>query len=984
MADTTVRPLVEAPPTLVAKVDERSVPMRVRSCSLDVRIAGPAARTTMVLVFENPHDRVLEGELTFPVPPGSSVCGYGLDVDGEIADASLVPKRKAREVFEAEVRKRADPGLLEQIGGNRFRTRVYPLPARGTRTVRVEIETLLEPRDGEDVLVLPLRFEPPRREVTEEQRSVFTMWSELLDSVRKVEGAPDEGFHVRVEVAKGPSRPVFHDAPDLGFADRGDAWVIETSRADRLPDSLRVGLPAAERPVVLTETFDGETFFLVDLRHEEGPAPEPEPPDRVALLWDASLSRAEADLRLELDLVRELTRRWGSTEVELLALRDTVESVGTFPIVVGEAEALLEAIAGLPHDGGTALGAVDLAGGSADLVLLFTDGVATLGTGEPGLGEARVRVISSAPDADRPALEHLAGRAGGTYVDLRGRTIDQAVEAVVADPVRLLDVEIEGDAEAPGRPQLRDGRLLLSGRLHSKKARLTLVVGRHRERASRISVSLERPRSAGSGVVARRWARERIDELAPRADLHGDALLELGRRFGLVTPNASLLVLETLEQHLEHDVPPAPSRKAMRRAYDSRVKEAERQEETRRVAKLQQVREWWRDRVEWWEREHDPRRFRRRRKARGRATPRETTDDGLGMPDAALGMAMAEEAHPAEMCFCMADAPLASGPAAAPPAPAAAGGGEASAPRATISLRPWNPDTPYLAAMDEAGPDGAYAAYLAQRAEHGRSPGFYLDAADHLFRADRHAEGLRVLSNLAEIERESPALLRILAYKLETENELERARDVLEEVLRLRPEEPQSHRDLALVLDRLGEHRRAAELLWAVVLGEWDFRFPEIETIALLELNRLLARPGCEGLAREIGMEPDLVKLLDQDLRVLLSWDADLVDVDLWVTEPTGEKCVYSHNRTAAGGRLSKDFTQGYGPEEYTIRRGPRGAYRIQAHYYGSSQQTLMGPATILATVFTNYGRPDEERRVMTVRVREVREELDVGVVALD
>jgi hypothetical protein len=224
MADTTVRPLVEAPPTLVAKVDERSVPMRVRSCSLDVRIAGPAARTTMVLVFENPHDRVLEGELTFPVPPGSSVCGYGLDVDGEIADASLVPKRKAREVFEAEVRKRADPGLLEQIGGNRFRTRVYPLPARGTRTVRVEIETLLEPRDGEDVLVLPLRFEPPRREVTEEQRSVFTMWSELLDSVRKVEGAPDEGFHVRVEVAKGPSRPVFHDAPDLGFADRGDAW----------------------------------------------------------------------------------------------------------------------------------------------------------------------------------------------------------------------------------------------------------------------------------------------------------------------------------------------------------------------------------------------------------------------------------------------------------------------------------------------------------------------------------------------------------------------------------------------------------------------------------------------------------------------------------------------------------------------------------------------------------------------------------------
>jgi Ca-activated chloride channel family protein len=125
------------------------------------------------------------------------------------------------------------------------------------------------------------------------------------------------------------------------------------------------------------------------------------------------------------------------------------------------------------------------------------------------------------------------------------------------------------------------------------------------------------------------------------------------------------------------------------------------------------------------------------------------------------------------------------------------------------------------------------------------------------------------------------------------------------------------------------------------------------------------------------------VKLLDQDLRVVLCWDADLTDVDLWVTEPNGERCYFSNNRTRMGGRISRDFTQGYGPEEYIVRRGMSGVYRIQANYYGSSQQTLTGPATVLATVFTNFGRPDEDRRVITVRVTEVKDVIDVGEVEL-
>ena len=53
---------------------------------------------------------------------------------------------------------------------------------------------------------------------------------------------------------------------------------------------------------------------------------------------------------------------------------------------------------------------------------------------------------------------------------------------------------------------------------------------------------------------------------------------------------------------------------------------------------------------------------------------------------------------------------------------------------------------------------------------------------------------------------------------------------------------------------------------------------------------------------------------------------------------PSGEKCFYSYNRTWLGGRLSRDITQGYGPEEYLIKKAVSGTYQIKAHYYGDSR----------------------------------------------
>ena len=303
--------------------------------------------------------------------------------------------------------------------------------------------------------------------------------------------------------------------------------------------------------------------------------------------------------------------------------------------------------------------------------------------------------------------------------------------------------------------------------------------------------------------------------------------------------------------------------------------------------------------------------------------------------------------------------------------------------------------------------DKAYDVYLQQRKNYARSPAFYFDCADYLVAAGQRELGVRVLSDIVELELADARLLRVAAHRFNQIGQRELAIDLFEKVLHLRPEEPQSYRDLALALadradastapsgteaglsqqavDRaMGDYTRSLELLNKIVLGNWP-RFPEIELPVLMEANAIVARtqrlPGMHDFHNPLDSR--LAKNLDLDVRVVMTWDADQTDIDLWVTEPSGEKCFYGHNRTIIGGLLSHDFTDGYGPEEYCLRKLMPGKYLIQANFFGSRQQELSGPATVQATVITNFGRPSEKRQALTLRLKDAKQVVDIGTITL-
>ena len=72
---------------------------------------------------------------------------------------------KVRVILETEIRKGVDPGLVEQVRGNLYRARVYPIPARGTRTVRLRWVSELTTRGNEAAYHLPLPYDRPIAEV---------------------------------------------------------------------------------------------------------------------------------------------------------------------------------------------------------------------------------------------------------------------------------------------------------------------------------------------------------------------------------------------------------------------------------------------------------------------------------------------------------------------------------------------------------------------------------------------------------------------------------------------------------------------------------------------------------------------------------------------------------------------------------------------------------------------------------------------------
>ncbi|MCL2640170.1 MAG: DUF2135 domain-containing protein [Phycisphaerales bacterium] len=970
-------------------------------------VDGPLARTSMTLTFRNNLGRVLEGELEFPLPQGATVSGYALDVpigSGNLVDGVPIEKERARQIFETEVRRGIDPGIVEQTRGNNFRTRIYPLMANGTRTVRITyVSDVTSTKDG-STFAIPLDFKTALKSA-----------------------------NIRVELLNTPPavKPRIDGLANVAFVPNAGGLVAEQQFADvTLGGQLTVHLPPLPTTLTRVETrlqtpslenpnpdsAKAETYFLIStvpvVQNARAVAASP---TRVCILWDTSLSRLEADKAAEFAFIEAFAAKRQNFVVDVVTTTDFSKT--TFNVNRGNADALLAHLKGLSYDGALRIDKITVGQHASGLYLFFSDGLVALGQERFTATSVPIYTICSDSKANHSLLNQMAVESGGLYYNLqRIKPVDAA--AGILSPRQVLTIAANENEVAELYPKgaitITEGsneRINITGRLLGRSATVTLTVN---GRSERVTLVRDEKSGKGSGLVPTFWANQKIDYLAARVETNAEALLAVGKQFGLVTPNTSLIVLETLHQYVQYRVVPPKSSPELYKQFIDRIENDKREKQREETEKIVRVLALWQTRVQWWEKKFEvPKNFVYKGQS-GKATGGSSGGSLFGDGGSSSGSLFSDGDPQVRMQNNVRRPNM---PPPAPPTPVAPAAAPVTvAPPSlnlsdveknksvgvAVTIKPWTPDTPYLKALAAAPSGRAYQTYLEVRKDYLQSPAFYLDCANFFIEKKQHDIGIRILTNIAALRLESAPLLRIAAYRLMQLGQYELAIDLFEKAKKLRPDEPQSWRDLAIAISeqamnriwqetrpdvrmhqwRVDQVRRALELYKHVVMNRWE-RFNDIEVIALMEANALWAAiqqsPSYKIRPITNPLDPRLVKNLDCDIRIVLTWDADSTDVDLHVQEPTGEKAYYSHPLTTIGGLVSKDFTQGYGPEEYCLRVARGGTYTVRAHYYGSSQQTVTGPVTLHATVFTNFGRPNQSQQSLTLRLSKAKDMETLG-----
>jgi hypothetical protein len=231
------------------------------------------------------------------------------------------------------------------------------------------------------------------------------------------------------------------------------------------------------------------------------------------------------------------------------------------------------------------------------------------------------------------------------------------------------------------------------------------------------------------------------------------------------------------------------------------------------------------------------------------------------------------------------------------------------------------------------------------------------------------ADALKALSSLVEAQPGDGVLARDIGFSAMSWGLHTQAYHLFARVAQARPFEPQTYRAMALSLAAAGHDDLAMAYFEIGLAGQWDARFGEFRQILLQDYLRFLGGKGGRGLDRSTAgyakrRASELrsqVEVAEADILATITWNTDNTDVDLHVMEPSGEECFYSHPSTRSGGRLTRDVTQGYGPEMYVLPKAPAGEYRLRAKYYASDMNRASARTKVYATITRNWGRANEE-----------------------
>lgn len=917
---------------------KQSKALRLESLGLEVELAGALSETTLTARFVNPSDDTLEGDFTFELPEGAVVTGYALDIEGRLVDGVLVDPLKAERTYEAQVREGVDPGVARVSRGNVFSTRIFPIPAEGRRTIRLKFAAPVQPQRG---LSFPL-----------------------------VTATSVGEFKLRVRGQSWSEAPAMSLPRGMAFEwQRTDEGFVAEARIGAAPlvGELRIGPVHPAQAALTSRHHNGERrAHILDTARAVARAATGR---SLRVYWDRSLSRRDQDLSAERALLAKYIAQSKPSSIDLVVFNSSGARVKR--VTPAEVDTGLRAVL---YRGATSFAVLDkLDAPAADRCLVFSDGIATLDARPNFDAGCEVFAITSAADADRGYLQRLTGGVAGAVLQMRTQTEAEILARLAGQGLRVVQARSE-DGRALKFVSLDGGpsgwsvitEVPVSGNI------ILRIAGLGSDLVDR-TYAPGVVRGAGFDGAGALWAADRVAALSAEDGAHAQ-FVAMSRRFSVASPAMSFLVLEAAQDYVDAEIlPPSNYPKELMAEY--RELKAEHDREWRELDddRIYEVARRWNAVVDWWKTDFDP-------NAKKQAVRQRSAGVAAPPPPARAEARPGEAADALQYQSEMLEAVTVTGFRASLQSSVNVSRAAGVATRdIEIAMKDWDVARPYITALNAARPNDIDRVLAAQERQYGDLPVFYFDVAEWLFRRERLAEALEMLLSALDLPAANEETSQMVAERLQRYGRLDRAVWLLERAAAQTDYLPQPRRALALALARrAGDARtpraradlqRALTLLNEVVMRPWEGDYDGIEVVSLMEANSLLPRLQALGV-RKLPLDPRLRALLDVDLRVVIEWNTGASDMDLWVDEPNGERAIFSNPLTAIGGRLSNDMTEGYGPEEYLLRRAANGEYRISVNVYAADVINPNGSTVVTAHLYRDFGRPGQREQSMELELK--------------
>ena len=530
---------------------------RLRS-TVQVTVAGRVARVTVEEWFRNNGSVMDEGVYHFPLPGEAVFSSYSLwqgdqELRGEAMDAA-----QARGIYEAIVRQKRDPALIELAGQGLIRARVFPINPGETRKITLKYTQVLD-RAGD-----AWRF----RYLGDRNRQNAPRSFRLhVDSARRF-GEPFSPTH-QIDVSRSGDRLEVTLSDSRGTSGSDFELLLPLTRA-LVGVSLVPHHPVGE---------DGYFMMLV----APGPVAQAERlrRDLVAVIDVSGSMSGEKIVQARAALHQLVSSLREQDRFRLIAFSSGVRrhSSGWISATPENRRDAADWIRGLEAEGGT-----NIAGALAEafsttpseealgVVVFLTDGQASAGETDPeriadraeqGRGRFRVFAFGVGDDVNTFLLDRLTERARGVTEYIRpGENIERAVAALaskIASPV-LTDLALtaQGGVEVydvqPGSlPDLfANDELVVFGRYRGpREGEWSVTVrGRRNGRQETYATTVIERESGDARYIEQLWAARKAGALSREIRLRGqtrelvESLKQLALRYGILTEYTAYLVQE--------------------------------------------------------------------------------------------------------------------------------------------------------------------------------------------------------------------------------------------------------------------------------------------------------------------------------------------------------------------------------------------------------------------------------------------------------